>query len=141
MDWIVAGFLYMMHVLGISSFSFWLKVNKVENGVAQINRLVLFSLSWLFLFFGPKRSSQVLAKSIILFVNQLFIYRYYFIFLVILSLPSPVLVLGSFMTLQLLVTTDLLYIFLRIYQRFIISFPAICIFFIHSFICFTTLSI
>ena len=37
------------------------------------------------------------------------------------------------MTLQLLVTTDLLYIFLRIYQRFIIFFPAICIFFIHSF--------
>ena len=67
MDWIVAGFLYMMHALGISFFSFWLKVSKVENGVAQINRLVLFSLSWLFLFFGPKRSSQVLAKSIILF--------------------------------------------------------------------------
>ena len=57
MDWIVADFLYMMHALGISFFSFWLKVNKVENGVAQINRLVLFSLSWLFLFFGPKRSS------------------------------------------------------------------------------------
>ena len=58
MDWIVARFLYMMHALGISFFSFWLKVNKVENGVAQINRLVLLSMTWLFLFFGPKRSSQ-----------------------------------------------------------------------------------
>ena len=57
----------MMHTLGKSSFSFWPKVNKVENGGAQINRFVLFSLSWLILFFGRKHSFQVLAKSIILF--------------------------------------------------------------------------